>query len=49
MEGLEFYNHNILRKSHILKFETGKHMSNRSFEYAHATLWGSTRAQTHCK
>jgi len=30
-----------------LKFETGKYISSRSFEYTYANLYGATLAQTH--
>lgn len=46
MEELKFCDYCVLGKSHILKFETSKHVSSRPFKYAHAYLWYSTRAQT---
>jgi len=46
MKWLEYCDHYILGKSHKLKFETSKHMSNRPFKYAHEDLWGPMRAKT---
>jgi len=44
LEELDFCDHFVLEKSLRLKFETGKHISSKSFKYAHAYLWGPTQA-----
>lgn len=40
LQRLDFCDQCVLGKSYKVKFGTGKHTSNRSFEYAHAYLWG---------
>jgi len=47
LQELEFFYNCILEKSHKLKFEIHKHVSNKPFEYAHVDLWGPMRAQTY--
>jgi len=43
MENLEFYDPFVSRKSPKLKFDIGKHVFDRPFEYVNVDMWGSVR------
>nr|KYP74254.1 Retrovirus-related Pol polyprotein from transposon TNT 1-94 [Cajanus cajan] len=47
LQKLDFCDLCVLGKSHRVQFGTVKHTFSRPFEYAHADLWGPSRAQTH--